>query len=338
MSAMLLNKEKWPDFIGKLAGKELWAPQVDSNGLRFAPVAEGEVPSLDFSNTRVPPKEVVFPQTETLFRFKSGSEELKQPQPGKERVLLGVRPCDARSMKIIDKLFNWDEEDPYYLKRREQVTLVGLACTEPGLNCFCTSVNGGPASTEGLDLLMVDLGESYFLEQVTKKGGFLLEELKELLEEAGNDSQEQKESIAGEAANKIKRSIDTEGIPAGLPGLWEDPLWQRVSASCLGCGTCTYLCPTCHCFDIQDETEGQEARRCRMWDSCMFREYTLHASGHNPRSTRRERTRNRINHKYNYYVDKFDVIACVGCGRCINLCPVNIDIVDVLGQVKEALR
>ncbi len=337
MSAMLLNKEKWPDFVGKLTAKKIWAPQGEGQEMRFAPVAEGDAPALENGNTRVPPKQALFPQTETLFRFQVGGEDVEVPELEEEAVLLGVRPCDARAMAIVDNLFSWEEDDPYYFKRRELVTLVGLACSEPGLNCFCPSVGGGPASTEGLDLLMTDLGEHYLLEAVTEKGEALLKEADDLLEEAGEDKIKEKEQLIDEAKGKIKRSLDSEGVPEGLPGLWEDPLWQNVSASCLGCGTCTYLCPTCHCFDIQDEVEGFAARRCRMWDSCMFGEYTLHTSGHNPRPTRRERTRNRINHKYSYFVDKFDVIACVGCGRCVNLCPVNIDIVEIVKQVKEAL-
>ena len=306
--------------------------------MRFAPLSGEELPELEFGNTRVPPKGVVFPQTETMYRFQLGDLDMEVPEISQEMIVMGVRPCDARAMAIVEKLFRWDVDDPYYLKRRDLVTLVGLSCAEPGLNCFCTSVGGGPASTEGLDLLITDLGEQYLLEAVTPKGEALLDEFKELLEEAGEDARKAKATLVSDAEAKIKRTVDHQGIPEGLPALWEDPLWQRVSASCLGCGTCTYLCPTCHCFDIQDETEGFEARRCRMWDSCMFEEYTLHTSGHNPRPTRRERTRNRINHKYNYYVDKFDVIACVGCGRCINLCPVNIDIIEILRQVKEALR
>jgi sulfhydrogenase subunit beta (sulfur reductase) len=337
MSAMLLNKEKWPDFVGKLAGKKLWAPQTEGDAVRFAPVSEGEVPAFEYRNTRVPPKGALFPQTETLYRFDLGTEVMEEPQLDEESIVLGIRPCDARAMSIVEKLFKWDIDDPYYLKRRELVTLVGLACNEPGLNCFCTSVGGGPASIEGLDLLMVDLGETYLFEAVTAKGEALIDAAKELLDAAKDSDTKAKDKLVSEAEMKIKRTVDTEGVPAGLPGLWEDPLWKRVSAACLGCGTCTYLCPTCHCFDIQDETEGFEARRCRMWDSCMFEEYTLHTSGHNPRANRAARTRNRINHKYSYYVDKFDVIACVGCGRCTNLCPVNIDIVEILRQVKEAL-
>ncbi len=340
MSAMLLNKDKWAEFVGKLTGKKLLSPVKQGDRVNFAPVAEGEVPELGFNNSLnslVPPKSAVFPQTETLFRFQLGKTEVEEPSLEEETVILGARPCDARAMAIVDRLFRWDVDDPYYLKRRELTTMVGLACSEPGPNCFCPSVGGGPASTEGLDLLITDLVENYYLEAVTDKGKALLEVAGELLTEPGDDLIKQKEQAAQDAAAKISRTVDHAGIPEGLPGLWEDPLWQQNAASCLGCGTCTFLCPTCHCFDIQDEAEGFEARRCRSWDSCMFGEYTMHTSGHNPRPTRRERTRNRINHKYNYYVQKFDVIACVGCGRCVNLCPVNIDIIEILRQVKEAL-
>jgi sulfhydrogenase subunit beta (sulfur reductase) len=337
MSAMLLSKEKWPEFVGKLTGKNLWAPKLEGEAMRFSPVSVGETPLLDYDNTRVPPKAAAFPQTETMFRFQLGNHEIEMPALEEEMILLGVRPCDARAMAIVEKLFRWDYDDPYYLKRRELVTIIGLACNEPGLNCFCSSVGGAPDSSEGLDLMMVDLGDSYLLEAVTPKGEALLKETDDLLEKAGPEAVKAREALAAEAGSKIRRTVDHEGIPEGLPTLWDDPLWARVSSSCISCGTCTYLCPTCHCFDIQDEVEGFEARRCRMWDSCMFEEYSLHTSGHNPRPSRRERTRNRINHKYNYYVDKFDVIACVGCGRCINLCPVNIDIIEILRQVKEAL-
>ena len=336
MSAMLLHKEKWSEFTGKLSGKNLWAPAVQGEIKKFAPVADGDPVSLDAGNTTVPPKALLFPQTETLYRFSARGEELKLPEADEEMILLGVRPCDARAMALVENLFRWDFDDPYYLKRRELTTLIGLACNEPELNCFCPSVGGSPTATEGLDILLTDLGESYLLETVTEKGKALAEEIKDLLEEAPAEALKQKEQLAEDALGKIKWSVDPEGIPEALPQLWEDPLWQRVSAPCLGCGICTYLCPTCYCFDIQDEVEGSAGRRCRMWDSCMFAEYTKHTSGHNPRPTRRERTRNRINHKYSYFVDKFGVIACVGCGRCSTLCPVNIDLIDILRQVKAA--
>ncbi len=337
MSAKLLKKEKWPEFIQKLATKVVLTPQGDAEKERFMPLQDGQVPDMEYGNTSIPPKGAVFPQTETMFRFTLGKNEMEESKPAQEIILLGVRPCDARALTIIDKLFEWDQDDPYYIKRRELLTTIGFSCREPGLNCFCTSVNGGPFSTDDLDILVTDIGDDYLLDIITDKGKEIVTLSDDLLTDTGSDDLKKRDELKSQAEKKIQRKVDHQGIPSGLPGLWESPIWKEVSAACLGCGTCTFLCPTCHCFDIQDETEGFAARRCRTWDSCMFEEYTLHTSGHNPRPTRSERTRNRINHKYSYYVKKFDVIACVGCGRCINLCPVNIDIVNILRQVKEAL-
>lgn len=337
MDSMKLNKDKLNDFLAQLGKEEVYAPQKEGESLKFLPLAEGGKLELDISNTIVPPKSVVFPQTETLFQYQQGKTGMYTPGEEEERVLFGVRPCDARAMVIVDRLFSWDVDDPYYLEKRNKTTVVGLACLEPCVNCFCTSVGGAPASTEGLDVLMTDLGEIYLLQFISEKGERLGEKVGDLLEKATGEDVKSAQKIHEEANRKVKRSIDSAGVPEGLPGLWEHDLWREVSEPCLGCGICTYLCPTCHCFDIQDELEGFDGRRCRMWDSCMFKEYTLHASGHNPRPSRRERIRNRINHKYSYYVDKFGVIACVGCGRCINLCPVNIDILNILSKVKEAL-
>ena len=143
------------------------------------------------------------------------------------------------------------------------------------------SVGGGPASTEGLDLLLTDLGEVFLLQSLTEKGEKLCQDAGEVLEQATEEDAASAEKLQQAAAGKIVRSLETSDIPEKLPGLWESTLWQEVSEACLGCGTCTFLCPTCHCFDIQDETEGLAGRRCRVWDSCMFSEYTLHASGHN---------------------------------------------------------
>lgn len=336
---MVLNKVKWPDFVAQLARRNLWVP-VEKRGLiEFAPLAEGPAPILDYSNTAVPPKALLFPQTETLYRFQSGHNRPESASlPEEELILLGIRPCDARAISITGRLFGSEIVDPYFLRRRELVTLVGLACREPGINCFCTSLGGGPASTEGLDLLLVDLGESYLAEGVTAKGEKLLETVAGLLQETPEEAFTQKEELVRQSAEKIKRSIDVDGIPEGLNALWEDPLWQDTAVTCLGCGICTYLCPTCHCFDIHDELEGNAGRRYRCWDSCMFGEFSLHASGHNPRPTRKERIRNRINHKYNYFVQKFGAIACVGCGRCISFCPSNIDLLEILRRIKEGLK
>jgi ferredoxin len=337
MDNMKLPKEKVGDFLAKLGKEKFRVPREIGGRSEFAP-PNGES-NVDFSlpNTTVPLKSLFYPQTETLYRFEVGDTVPKTSVVAEEMIIMGVRPCDARALTIVDKLFSWDPEDPYYLAKREKATLIGLACQEPRVNCFCTSLGGGPASTEGLDILMTDLGDSYLFQVLTEKGEKICQEAGDILVKSEDNDVQAAEKAHNDAASKIVRGIEADSIPQKLPQLWESDIWKKTADPCLGCGTCTFLCPTCHCFDIQDEIEGIEGRRYRVWDSCMFTEYTLHTSGHNPRPTGRERTRNRINHKYSYYVEKFEVIACVGCGRCINLCPVNIDILNILSQVKEAL-
>ena len=336
MNNKKLPKEKIGDFFARLGEDKIRVPQTIEGSSRFLPLIGESSPDFSLSNTKMPAKSLFYPQTETLFRYNTGETAMQAPGEAGEMIIIGIRPCDARALSIVDKLFTWEPIDPYYFERREKAALFGFACQEPCTNCFCTSVGGGPASAEGLDALVTDLGESYLIQVLTEKGEKLCQEAGDVLLEPEASDIQAAEELHGDAAKRIVRSVESQDIPEMLPQLWDNELWKKNSDACLGCGICTFLCPTCHCFDIQDEIEGLEGRRCRTWDSCMFKEYTLHGSGHNPRPTRRERTRNRISHKYSYYIEKFGVIACVGCGRCVNLCPVNIDIIDILSQVKEA--
>jgi len=337
MDNMKLPKEKVGDFLAKLGKDKVFAPQTIEGSSKFAPLGGESSPDFTLSNTKVPAKNMFYPQTETLFFYNVGETAMGAPAEADEKIIVGVRPCDARALAIVDKLFTWDPVDPYYIARRDKTTLVGFACSEPCTNCFCTSVGGGPASTEGLDALVTDLGDNYLIQALTEKGEKVCKDAGDVLVKSDDSDAQAAAKLHGDAAQMITRKVESQGVPEGLPKIWENALWKKASDACLGCGICTFLCPTCHCFDIQDEIEGLEGRRCRTWDSCMFKEYTMHTSGHNPRPSRRERTRNRINHKYSYFVEKFGVIACVGCGRCVNLCPVNIDIINILSQVKEAL-
>jgi len=116
---------------------------------------------------------------------------------------------------------------------------------------------------------------------------------------------------------------------------FENPIWATIHGKCLACGTCTWMCPTCHCFDISDEVKGNDGVRIRSWDSCMFPLFTKETSGHNPRTSQKERWRQRVMHKFKYYVDNFNAIACVGCGRCVMSCPVNLDIRKVVEDIAK---
>jgi sulfhydrogenase subunit beta (sulfur reductase) len=337
MDDMIFEKKKLPVWSNELSDHKIYAPHKEDDVVIFKEITNLNMAALDYVNSVKPPKEIFFPQTQELFKFEKTpevkiSEVEKQPR---KVLLFGVRPCDARSFLILDKLFYWDYEDHLYRKMRDNTVIIGLSCTSPHHNCFCTSVGGKPNSKDGLDILMTDLGDRYYVEVLTKKGEDVIRKPDELFSKATRKDRELRDKIWEKAESEVTKHTDVEGVRDKLGKLFESKYWDEKSKTCVGCGVCSFLCPTCHCFDITDEDFGTKGRRIRTWDTCMIPEYTVHASGYNPRPGKKNRLRNRVYHKFRYFPDRFDVIACVGCGRCITKCPVGNDIAEVLEDVKE---
>ena len=271
------------------------------------------------------------------YRFSKDGSDLTPPEfEVKPQVIFGTRPCDAEAFAILDPLFGGQFQDPYYLETRSKTLIIGLACNTPGRNCFCTSRgNGsGPGSSKGMDIIFTDLGDKYFVESVTEKGEKVIEDTAKLFSKPSKDDEKNKNKLNKEAVAQVKREMKLEGKREKLANLFESDYWAEIYQKCLGCGICTYLCPTCHCFDITDEVQGKKGQRVRTWDSCMFPEYTVHASGYNPRPSRKNRLRNRVYHKYRNYIENFGLVQCCGCGRCINYCPVNVDIINIINDLE----
>lgn len=340
----ILKKKSLPQWIKKLNSYDIYAPLKDGDFWNYTLIREPEDIDLDFSATVLSPKKIIFPMREIFLEFSTsnnGDLEVKETLPGdKHSVVLGVRPCDARAVSLTDKVFGGDFVDPYYWKRRNQTVLVGLTCAMPPTpNCFCTSVEGTPHSTDGLDILMTDLGDKFYVEAFTEKGKQLIHSGKGLFETPSTKDKKDLGKIKADSEKRIKRQIkNIKKIPHRLQGMFESPFWDEESLSCLRCGICTYLCPTCHCFDINDEVTSSsplEGKRVRTWDNCQFPDFTMHSSGHNPRPDRASRLRQRIFHKFQYFVELFKIYQCTGCGRCISKCPVGIDIIEVLEKVNE---
>jgi len=334
-----LDKKDFNPFLQSLMDEyDLFAPVQLAEGVSvYKKIDRPDEVDLSTSNPQKPAKEVFFPQSETMFRYEKTGKKLQMTSTEgveRKRVILGARPCDIHAVSLIDHVFSGKEyTDVYYANKRNATTIIGIACDHPLSTCFCTSMNGGPFSREGSDLFLVDLGEAYLVELLTEKG-MAFSQNKFLKKAESNDLNLGRE-IEEKASKKMDASVPVEGIEKRLDQMVESPFWEKVQEKCMGCRVCTYLCPTCHCFDIVDEALTNKGQRVRNWDSCLSSLYSLETSGHNPRSTNRERTRQRIMHKFNYFPKNFDRIACVGCGRCILYCPANFDIRQTIKEIQK---
>jgi ferredoxin len=280
-------------------------------------------------------KEIFFPGREVLLAYQEGTSGITVAEPtdvDTTRVIFAARPCDAQALPILDQVFNWDYVDSSYTQRRENTTIVSVACEHPCDTCFCVSLGGSPAGTEGSDLLLTPLEGAYHVQVITEKGKKLVEQHAELFE--ASDPERDRRSVEAEREwrERIVRQVDIEGLDKALD--FDSPVWDMLTQQCIDCGICTFLCPTCHCFDIQDEGNAEKGERVRLWDACAFYNYTKAHAGQ-PRPTHFQRYRQRIMHKFRYYPENFGRTLCVGCGRCIKHCPVRIDLRDVLEAVKE---
>ncbi|MDP7355315.1 MAG: 4Fe-4S dicluster domain-containing protein [Desulfobacterales bacterium] len=336
MKFIRIDKENWGRDLQKLRRSfRLIGPVKADQDYLFKTLGEGEFPDFNFLNTRLSLKSLVLPQSENMFEYSLDQSRedyhiLKEVKRNPTQcVVFGIRPCDAFAFLLVKPNFNTPEhEDPYWKQAYGAITLVGLACDTPCSTCFCTSAGCGPYHEEGLDVLLVQADDHYLAKAITEKGKHLLKAVDWDTETAPGVAEKEIEARKLAAEKRITSFISTDHLKEKVTiDLYDAPFWEDVAFSCINCGICTYVCPTCWCFDIQDETRGKSGRRMRNWDSCMYPLFTLHASGHNPRGMKIQRVRQRFMHKLKYYVDKYNNgIQCVGCGRCIRRCPVNIDI------------
>lgn len=336
VEAKTIRKKDVASFLDSLVQDyEVFAPRRRDGLILFETIASGSEAFLEYQNSKMSPKDVLFPQSERLFSYSSTKGEVHieaPPAEKKPQLIFGIRPCDAIGFTLLDKVFGGDFKDPYYGSRRAHTLVVSVGCVRPQGTCFCTSVGGGPFSIEGSDLSLIDVGDEYLVRVISEKGAKFLE--KRDLEAAEETTRALAEEVIETAEAAIRPSFALEGLKHTLDKMFDDPVWQELTEKCLGCGVCTYLCPTCHCFDIADEAGSVDGERVRTWDSCQFPLFTLQASGVNPRPTVKERFRQRIMHKFSYLIDDQEQIGCVGCGRCVIECPVNLDIRQVLAEVE----
>jgi len=334
MAKKVIDDECLNQFVSLLRqrGYTVVAPRAEGSRIVYGEVETGANFLREYINPQNSPKDFLFPRREELLSFTDDGEVIAVVPEAVKTVLLGVRPCDAMAVQHLDKIFNWDYGDIYYNRRRRNTILIGLACNKPESTCFCTSFgNGlGPHQKENVDLMLTKLDErSYLVEAVSKTG----EELLSLIAcgAPGRPSHDEKALKLRERAEKmITKRLDVDTTVKVLDNNFDSDYWKDVARKCIGCGICTYLCPTCYCFDIEDEGTS----RLRFWDSCQFTVYSKHATGHNPRDQPYKRYRNRVYHKFVYFKKNFDEVLCVGCGRCKIHCPMKVDIFKIVAEAE----
>jgi len=280
----------------------------------------------------------IYPQCDRLFEYNKADTGIVLKENGitNNFIIFGCRPCDAKGFSLLDKLFAWGGyRDEYYFSRRDKTTIISISCTTPQLTCFCNSFkDSGPTNKTGSDLLLTPMNDMYFVEVVTEKGKRIIEENKYFEPATGKDVTK-KQKIEQFMAEGMPKMIKLDEIKKILDNAFESPYWDTVHLPCLKCNICTFICPTCYCFDISDSPMGyMNGERNRIWDSCMSESFTKMAGGVNPRSDSKKRFRQRVMHKFRYHVDNFNEYLCTGCGRCIKYCPVGVDIREVLEGVK----
>jgi sulfhydrogenase subunit beta (sulfur reductase) len=311
---------------------DLIAPRDVDGHVLYRPVGAADEVLLEYERPELSAKTYVLPDTEVLMRIEKHAKgaKLEDLLPDRPQVLFGLRPCDAHGIVAIDALFlEKDPSDAYYRAYRERTTLIGMACSQMWDGCFCTSVGGGPTDQTHLDVMFQEVEGGYMANAVTPKGVAILEGL--ALEEPPKEPPP--------AVGRYAKPVPLMS-PDKWRSLFEDNIWMRHGERCLSCRICTYVCPTCRCFDVVDRAVGvrngvAHIERIRVWDACTSTNYRRAAGGHNSRPTKPVRLRNRFFCKFCYYPEDFGPLGCVGCGRCVVSCPVDIDIREVMQEVAE---
>ncbi len=279
-------------------------------------------------------KDFFFPQTENLMEFKVQGKNIEVIDSRKESedfVVFGVRGCDAKSIEVLDKVFLAEPVDSYYKTRREHGVIISMACARPEETCFCGTF-GIDASAPSGDIVCYKTDDAYYFDAKTEKGKALLEKLNGVTEESDDKAVEkQKQAIKDILARLPLKDLKADAFGKDKTKEYFDrPEWKTLSESCLGCGTCTFVCPTCQCYDIKDFKTNNGVERFRCWDSCMYSDFTKMSAGQ-PRLTQMERFRQRFMHKLVYFPTNNDgMFSCVGCGRCVAKCPISMNIVKVM--------
>ena len=334
---LIITRKDIDELLEKIASSKtrLIAPVRKGDKIIFDEINSAGDIVHDYIQTTLSAKESVFPRYEEILHFENINQEIiinDERNRSKQTVIFGTRPCDGKSFTIMDAVFDGDYDDSFYSDKRKNTVLISLSCSSSDEFCFCTTLKGGPGNKEGSDILLTGISDDrYLAEIITDNGGKTIEPIRDRCTTATESDIAAKSSHLAEPGT----AFNLENLLANAEISFDDDIYTRQSLRCIGCGACSYVCPSCTCFDIQDETDGPRGIRLRCWDSCGFAHFTVHTSWHNPRQEQSKRWRQRIMHKFYYQPDTLDVIGCTGCGRCSRSCPADMIITNHLKSIAD---
>ncbi len=281
---------------------------------------------MDHDVTVTSPTKYLFPAKETILKYDLKDFQKSEPVIDKtKRAIVGIHPYDINAIEMLDEAFVNLNPDPNYIARRQNSLIIGVDCLNPSASSFSAAM-GSNIAESGYDLMLTDIGDKYMVSVGSQKGADLLGSIP-VSEPAVEDIARQK-IVRDEALHKYQLSLDVprEVLPKLLEDAYDDPYWEERSSTCLSCGSCVMVCPTCFCFDVQDDValNLKDGERTRLWDGCMLVDFARVAGGENFRHDKASRFRHRIYRKGKYVLERFGKLGCVGCGRCSIACLADI--------------
>jgi CheY-like chemotaxis protein/ferredoxin len=338
----VMTCDELPRFVQRLLSNfEVWGPKDKGGSVAFDRIGSASELALDYSTTILPPKKLFYPQRQTLMRYSMGTTPtIRIPEKdSQQRVVMGIHPCDLHALRILDVVLTSERDDPVYRGERKRTLVVGVDC-EPQDSCFCSAMDANEPP-QGTDLFLRPLDGRFLVEMGSPAGERLLGEYADTMDATAGDISAVRH-FSDRKRGKIGRSLDRDEIGEIVHNRFDDDVWGEIAEKCLGCGSCSLVCPTCYCFNVLDSVslDLSNGRRHRVWDSCILQDFALVAGPHNFRATRASRMRSWYYHKFRGLRETHGLVGCVGCGRCIRSCPAGIEITEVVKtlEITEAVK
>ena len=321
--------------------RELYIPHSEENHYSYVQYDPSKPQDIEFNHLRVcqPVKQFLFPLREIAAVF---PEPVEGPDV-KPFAVFGLKDCDLRSIQVLDKVFSEEEfVDPSYLERREKMLIISSDCDHPAQSCFCAMMEGDVYPQQGYDLNISMIKDGYIIQAGSDKGLALLRENESLFADVPHAALLERETNRTLARKQLDDILTDYQFDVPLKQIvnegTESDLFDDEAKGCVECQACTRICPTCHCFYLYDEKQGDYYQKLKIWDSCVRLDYATVAGGENPRKLLTNRTLHRLMHKFVFFLDRYGIQMCVGCGRCIDACAGESNIRDILKQLYEEFK